>query len=57
MIKLSIFAVSIAAFLLYYLDGQIPEPIPEQWKVKFMDAWMKTCGYTVLLFSLLLLSE
>lgn len=41
----------IAGFLYNYLDGRVPEPIPEQWKVKVMDAWMKTYGHTVWLLN------
>lgn len=39
--------VLVALFLYFYLDARVPEPIPEKFKVKVMDAMMKTYGHTV----------
>ncbi|XP_069135313.1 arylacetamide deacetylase-like [Argopecten irradians] len=47
MIRLTIFGAIIAVFLYTYLDGNVPEPIPEQFKVKIIDAGMKTYGLTI----------
>ena len=44
--------VLVALFLYFYLDARVPEPIPEKFKVKVMDAMMKTYGHTVELLSL-----
>ncbi|KAH3889603.1 hypothetical protein DPMN_013662 [Dreissena polymorpha] len=32
----------VALFVSYFLDSNIPEDIPETWKVRFMDAAMRT---------------
>ncbi|XP_033748608.1 arylacetamide deacetylase-like [Pecten maximus] len=47
MLRLTIFGAILAMFLYSYLDGQVPEPIPEQFTVKVIDACMKTYGYTI----------
>ncbi|OWF35615.1 neutral cholesterol ester hydrolase 1-like [Mizuhopecten yessoensis] len=47
MIRLTLFGALLAWFLYSYLDGKIPEPIPEQFTVKLIDASMKTYGHTM----------
>ncbi|XP_052072246.1 arylacetamide deacetylase-like isoform X1 [Mytilus californianus] len=38
----SILAVLISVFLYFYLDAHVPEPFPQKFKLKIMDAFMKT---------------
>ncbi|KAK3085011.1 hypothetical protein FSP39_022847 [Pinctada imbricata] len=45
--RAAIFIGGISIFLYFYLDARVPEPIPEKWKVKVMDAMMKTYGHTI----------
>ena len=37
----------VAFFLSYYLDTPVPQDIPEKWKVKILDASMRTYGHLV----------
>lgn len=37
----------VALFLGYYLDTPVPQEIPEKWKVKLIDASMRTYGHLV----------
>lgn len=37
----------VALFLGYYLDTPVPQEIPEKWKVKLIDASMRTYGHLI----------
>ncbi|XP_060076057.1 arylacetamide deacetylase-like [Ylistrum balloti] len=47
MIRFTVIGVLLSWCLYSYMDGKIPEPIPEQFTVKVIDACMKTYGYTI----------
>ncbi|XP_060076044.1 neutral cholesterol ester hydrolase 1-like [Ylistrum balloti] len=47
MIRMTIFGVLLAMLIYSYMDGKVPEPIPEQFKVKVMDFCIKMYGHTL----------
>ncbi|XP_033748691.1 neutral cholesterol ester hydrolase 1-like [Pecten maximus] len=47
MIRMTIFGVLLSMLIYSFMDGKVPEPIPEQFKVKVMDLCIKTYVLTL----------
>lgn len=55
--RLSILAVAVSICLYFYMDGRVPDQFPQKFKLKTMDAFMKTYGHVISALSSLGLIE